>query len=194
MNLKDYEWAQMGWEKAENPVRRVLLIGDSITGGYWDTVRGMAEDGMCVDKYITSKAINDPTYLRELEYFLSYGFKYDVVHFNNGLHGGGTSTEYAAHYEGILKYILNATNAKVVLALSTPTREISSAEYTESNNAVIEYNEAVCRIAEKYGSAVNDLYTTADGLSEFCTDGIHYTQEGYQILGEQVFGFIKGAV
>ena len=188
MDIKRFTWTEMRWEEPEKSGRRILLLGDSITNGYWNIVRDLAPPDVYVDIYVTSKYVCHPGYRRELEYYLSNGFKYDAVHFNNGLHGGQVDiAEYKEHYENVVKYILTGTGAEVILALSTPTwKNVPTMEYRESNKIILERNEAVRRIAEKYELAVNDLYTTADGLSKLCTDGVHFSPEGYQILGEQV--------
>lgn len=74
---------------------RVLLIGDSITRGYYKAVEDQLKGKAVVCRQATSKSLGDPGLLDEVKLVLGQA-KFDVVHFNNGMHGWGyTEQEYA---------------------------------------------------------------------------------------------------
>jgi hypothetical protein len=70
----------------------VLLIGDSITGGYGPKVADALKGKASVARLTTSNSIGDPALLAEVALVLGQ-CRFDVVHFNNGLHGWGYSEE-----------------------------------------------------------------------------------------------------
>ena len=77
-------------EKSELP--RVLLIGDSITRGYFSPVeKRLAGKAYCA-RLTTSKCVADPSFVNEVQLLLKQ-YKFDVIHFNNGLHGWGYTEE-----------------------------------------------------------------------------------------------------
>jgi len=74
---------------------RVLLIGDSITCGYYKTVEDQLKGKAVVCRLATSKSLGDPALLDEVKLVLGQA-KFNAVHFNNGMHGWGyTEDEYA---------------------------------------------------------------------------------------------------
>src|SRR6266851_450282 len=72
------EWCDIWISHAnETNLPRVLLIGDSIARDYYPEV----------EKHFAGKAfVADPVLLKETESVLD-GAKFDVVQFNNGMHG-----------------------------------------------------------------------------------------------------------
>ncbi|HEY1190437.1 MAG TPA: hypothetical protein VGE74_22580, partial [Gemmata sp.] len=74
---------------------RVLLIGDSITRAYYKSVEDTLKGKAIVCRLATSKSLGDPGLLDEVKLVLGQA-KFDVIHFNNGMHGWGYSEdEYA---------------------------------------------------------------------------------------------------
>lgn len=68
--VEQFEWADLWWDNADREGRRVLLIGDSVTRGYWPAVSA-ALQGICfVDRMTTSKGPDNPAFQYELDYFL----------------------------------------------------------------------------------------------------------------------------
>src|SRR3954464_11531887 len=75
---------------------RVLLIGDSITRGYGKQVEANLKDKAYVGRMATSKSLGDPALLDEVAVVLREQ-AFDIIHFNNGMHGDGYSeAAYAA--------------------------------------------------------------------------------------------------
>src|SRR6478736_8095079 len=81
------EWCDIWISHAnETNLPRVLLIGDSIVRDYYPEVeKGLAGKAF-VGRLATSRFVADPVLLKEIESVLS-GAKFDVILFNNGMHG-----------------------------------------------------------------------------------------------------------
>src|SRR5207247_9694343 len=65
---------------------RVLLIGDSITRGYYPEVEKRLTGKAFVARLSTSRFVADPVLLKEIALVLDET-RFDVIHFNNGMHG-----------------------------------------------------------------------------------------------------------
>lgn len=193
IHRETYEWTNTWWEESEkNDLPRVLLIGDSIVCGYRDCVQKNLKGKMYVDSFATSKFASDPFFKKELSLYLNE-YKYNLIHFNHGLHGRDFSTEeYIKSYEEILKLLLTHCE-NTVIALSTPiTKENVIEELDILNSVVTERNNAVKELAVKYGLKVNDLYTPMISHPEYrVEDGYHYNQTGREIQGKIVADFIE---
>src|SRR4029453_700220 len=87
---------------------RVLLVGDSITRDYYKAVEDKLQSKAVVCRLTTSKSLGDPALLDEVRLVLGQA-KFDVVHFNNGMHGWGyTGGQYAKALPGFVAGILKA--------------------------------------------------------------------------------------
>src|SRR5580704_14562535 len=91
ISREDIEWLDV-WLPHANDHRlpHVLLIGESITRGYYPEVAKALAGRAYVDRLSTSKSLGDPALLKEIALILGEGH-YRVIHFNNGLHGSGYS-------------------------------------------------------------------------------------------------------
>ena len=188
--LEKYEWTNTWWDEPSNEGTRVLLVGDSITNAYRSHVKDILGGEIYVDMLATSRALDNPALWEELRHMLVLT-RYDVIHFNNGLHGFHLSRQqYEEGYEAILRDItVENPNARVILALSTPvTRRDDCGALSESeNNTVIERNEVVVRLAERFCLPVDDLYTLVLGNAAIkSTDGYHFHIEGQKLQAAQV--------
>ena len=103
---------------------RVLLIGDSITRAYFKGVEQNLRGKAYCARIATSKAIGDPALTAELHIFLNEA-KFDVVHFNIGMHGWAYSEdEYRKHLPELLKVVRkDAPAAKLIWASTTLVRK-----------------------------------------------------------------------
>ena len=169
---------------------RVLLVGDSITKGYYKVASDQLGNGVACARFATSACVADPAFHVQLDALLSQ-YTFTLVHFNNGLHGVGyTEEEYRAGYEKALKSIQKHSPAtKLVLALSTPLNETSSAN--SLNPRVNERNKIVSALAKTYGASVNDLHSISKGHPEYYTDAYHYKAAAIELQGKQVGDTIK---
>ncbi len=101
-----------------------------------------------VARLSTSKSLGDPGLLQEVALVMSY-LDFDVVHFNNGMHGFDYSEqEWGAALPGLLETIREfAPGAKLIWAHTTPYRSGENMdEFAPRNERVLERN----RIATEF--------------------------------------------
>ena len=170
---------------ANKDLPRVLLVGDSICQGYQGKVREKLEGKANVTYWASSYCVTSPGYLRLLAFYLDEA-KYDVIHFNNGLHSCETPVaDYEKSYFAALQLIRKKqSDAKIVWASSTP---INAKDARADKVAAL--NAAARRAAESVGDvAENDLYALANPLDRkaYWVDTHHYTDAGYELLASQV--------
>jgi len=119
------EWADIWITDADKiDLPRVLLIGDSITRGYFGEVEKLLAGKAYCARLTTSKCVADPSFLDEVQLLLKQ-YRFAVIHFNNGLHGWDyTEDQYRAGLSALLNtFDNNAADAKLIWATTTPVRE-----------------------------------------------------------------------
>jgi len=139
---------------------RVLLVGDSICNGYQSGVARILAGKMNVSYWISSYCVTSPSYLKRLELCLDEA-KYDVVHFNNGLHSLGTSPDaWAKGLEAALRLIREKQpSARIVWATSTPLKDPGRTAKARALNA------AAADVVKRLGGIeTNDLFALLDPL------------------------------
>lgn len=177
---------------------RVLLIGDSISIGYTLPVRKLLEGKANVHRIPTN---GGPTKngLAKIDSWLGQG-KWDVIHFNFGIHDAKFMTETTrqvepADYEKNLRALvkrLQATGAKLVWATTTP---IPSGELIPPRRFedIAIYNRIATKVMKENGVAIDDLNTyITPHLAEYQKkQDVHYIGEGYDFLARQVVKSIE---
>lgn len=184
------EWVDI-WvtdaDKADLP--RVLLVGDSITRGYFGGVeKQLAGKAHCA-RLTTSKCVSDPTFDDDLKMLLKQ-YKFSVIHINNGLHGWGyTEDEYR---DGLRKTMLtlkqHAGDAKLIWAATTPVRETSDlAQFAERTQRVRARNRLAAEIMQDEHIPTDDLFELVQDHPEWTSgDGVHFNGGGNEALAKQV--------
>ncbi len=191
MEREKIEWAQFRWNNTDdNTLPRVLLIGDSIVVGYNGGVSELLEGKANVAFYSTSKCVGDPSIYKELAYALD-DYEFDMIHFNNGLHGFTTSDEeygkYLAEYTDALAKL--SKEATLVWGMSTPITQKDNPEELdeEKNPRVIERNRLAAELMSERGIPVDDLYSLMLDRPELSAgDGYHYNDEGKKVQAQEV--------
>lgn len=183
--LETYEWDD-GWIEHANDIKtyRVFYIGDSISRGVRSVINKLADGKVRIDNYATSKAVDNPCLVKAVELFASQIKHRDLILFNNGLHGFHLSTaEYEKYYDGIIESLVkDYPNTEVEIVLTTYTNR--SPEQAEIVN---DRNNSARMIASKYGLKVIDLHKVSyENRHMLIADGIHMTQEGYEVLAKAV--------
>ncbi len=187
---------------------KVVLIGDSIRLGYQETVRreltGLAEVWAPEENGETSRNV-----LAHLpEWVLSQGPT--MVHLNCGLHDVKRAPdtnallvpleEYRANVRQLLEQVRQGTPATVIWATTTPVNEAwhqAQKSFARFNADIRAYNAAAVAIAQALGLPVDDLFTVVmdAGRDRYLSaDGVHFTDEGYELLGKVVADVIKKAL
>ncbi len=188
--LERIEWSDVWVVDADrDELPRVLLVGDSIVKGYYDSVSRALEGKASVARYATSKFMGNPDYLAELEILLD-GYDFDVIHINNGLHGWGyTEEQYRESFPALLESLEKcAPDAKVIWGMSTPIRKSDDLSQLDEKDArVVERNRIAGEIMAEHEFPVNDLYTlVVDHPEYFAQDGVHFNDQGRTTQGQQV--------
>lgn len=189
------EWSDVwipGANKTDLP--HVLLIGNSITRGYHGKVEQALQGKAYIGRLSNSKSVGDPALLEEIAVILK-NTKFDIIHFNNGLHGFDyTEEEYDKNFPKLIKVIRKyAPKAKLIWATITPIRTgkdmLDFAPVTERLKV---RNEIALKHVERIGLEVNDLWKVVIDHPEYYAggDGIHPIDAGYSALAEQVFKVI----
>jgi len=171
---------------------RVLIIGDSVSRGYTQAVR----------KYLAGKANvhrapancgPTSTGLKKIDVWLGDG-KWDVIHFNFGIHDRNTPlTDYAARLEQLVERMKNVSK-KVVWASTTPIPDVPSKKFRAAS--IIERNAVAAEVAKKHEVATDDLFeAVTPRLGELQNpDDVHFNGKGYDFLGRQVAKSIEEAL
>jgi len=174
----------------DSALPRVILIGDSITRGYYSSVEEQLKPQAYVARIATSKAIGDPALLSEISTFLSQT-KFDVVHVNIGMHGWDyTEAEYKQHLPALLKLIKKTTpNAKIIWAQTTPIRK--DRDKGATNQRIQTRNEIAKAFFDSKRIPINDLHALMQPHTNLHSDDIHFNKEGSTLLATQVATEIK---
>ena len=163
---------------------RVLLIGDSVSRGYTQPTRKALAGKANVHR---APANCGPTAsgLKNLEVWLGEG-KWDVIHFNFGIHDRGTpAADYVKRLEEIVTR-LEKTGAKLIWASTTPIPDNPAQKQTAQS--VVEKNALAAEVMKKHGIATDDLFAAmTPRLAEFQPPlDVHFTGAGYDFLGAKV--------
>ncbi len=170
--------------KDDPKLPRVLLIGDSISRGYTVAVR-QALAGKANVHRAPANCGPTTTGLRRLPVWLGKG-KWDLIHFNFGIHDRRSKPEdYATRLEQVVEK-LEATGAKLMWASSTPLR----GKYANGpgGDPMVAFNAAAAEIMKKHNIPIDDLHAVATPLVPTLQgpDGCHFNGQGYQIIGKAV--------
>jgi len=184
------EWCDIWIANAnKTDLPRVLLIGDSVTRGYSSAVDKELAGKAYVARLATSRCVGDPVLLAEVAAVL-VGTTFDVIHFNNGLHGVGSvsEAEYAKFLPELLAHIRKlAPKAKLIWASCTPWHVAGNFSAFDVNNAhVLERNKIAAELMAREGIPVDDLYTMVASHPEWSSDVLHYNAKGTAAEGAQV--------
>ena len=133
--------------------------------------------------------------LDKLDKWLGDG-KWDVIHFNFGLHDAKQLPEGIRHadpdvYEKNLREIvkqLKATGAKLIWATTTPVPDGGKLSPTRRFDDIAIYNGIAKKVMEENNVAIDDLNAAIlpKLKSLQIPHDVHYTKEGSQLLGERV--------
>src|SRR5712672_3229172 len=125
------EWCDIWISHAnETNLPRVLLIGDSIARDYYPEVEKRLAGKAFVARLTTSRFAADPVLVKEIELVLDQA-KFDVIHFNNGMHGWQHSeVEYERALPKFIKTIrAHAPKARLIWATTTPLKDGKGVTY-----------------------------------------------------------------
>lgn len=184
------------------PKPRILIIGDSISIGYFPFIQEHLKDKAVV-VHNPGNAQHTGTGLQQLQNWLG-NEKWDVIQFNWGLwdivrrHPGSkhrdkrdklngkvayTPEEYANNLN-LLVGILKKTGAKLIFVTTTYVPEDEPGRQSRDPQL---YNAVAKRIMKDNGVRVNDIFGKSRRIHKKEGKGVkdvHYTQQGYRMLSE----------
>lgn len=184
------EWADIWVTDADkSDLPRVLLIGDSITRGYFEGVeKQLAGKAYCA-RLTTSKCVADPTFLDEVQLLLKQ-YRFTIIHFNNGLHGFGyTEEQYRAGLSALIEVLAkHSHDAKLIWATSTPMRVPNNlGQIAETTERVKARNWIAAELLRDRNIVTDDLYGLVEQHQEyFSGDGVHFNETGRELQAKQV--------
>jgi lysophospholipase L1-like esterase len=191
-----------GFEKAEitdASLPRVLLIGDSIVGGYKAEVITLLQGKANVDVWTTPKHVGGPGLNDELQANLKNG-PYTVIHFNeSGLHAwqpgripDGQYGPFMQKYIEVMKAA--APQAKLIWASTTPVTVQGHPGQLDDLDKLISDRNAVCvPLMQANSITVDDLHALMlPHLDLALGDRWHWNPAGFDLLAKAVAASISG--
>jgi len=179
------------WDFVEDDpaLPRILLIGDSVSRAYTQTVRKRLAGKANLHR---APANCGPTTrgLEKLDVWLGDG-QWDIIHFNFGIHDRNMPiAEYSEKLEQLVVR-MKATGATLVWATTTPIPDLPGKKQLASS--IIEKNAAAAKVMKKHGVATDDLYRAIQPrLADLQNpDDVHFNAAGNEFLGDRVAEFLE---
>jgi hypothetical protein len=183
-------------EAAVAGLPNVLLVGDSITRGYYPATVKELSGVANVYLFATSASSGDPRLPGQLrDYFNMMGVTFTVVHFNNGMHGWGyTEKEYAEGLPDVIEALSEgAPQAELVWANTTPVLH-DSTNGQSTNVRIDERNRLAAALMKNDRIAVDDQHALMLKHPELHNGDVHFTEEGSALQAAQVAEAIRAAL
>ncbi|MBU0606792.1 MAG: SGNH/GDSL hydrolase family protein [Armatimonadetes bacterium] len=196
------QWGYRQVSSTDPALPHVLLVGDSIVGGYNAQVAVLLQGKANVDYWMTGGHLGAPGFNDQLEKVLTE-HHYDVIHFNeSGLHawpaGRIPEGQYGPLMRGYLAMIRRAApQARLIWASNTPVTVEGHPEALnpEINPIIVSLNQAVRPIMVEHNVPVDDLHTLMlDRLNLAAGDRFHWTKPGRDLQAEAVSNAILQAL
>jgi len=199
-------------DPGEPKLPKVVLIGDSIRLSYAPAVTRELE-GTATVVSPKPNGGDSSNVLKHLQEWI-VNERPDVVHFNCGIHDTKkfkktgkfqvSPEQYAENLRQIVTRIRKETGAVVLFAASTPILDDRAAaaragrDYELLNASIEQYNAIARKVMQELKVPVNDLNEVLAKPEPplkteelIVADGVHLTEQGRQMLGQRVAGFIR---
>ncbi len=187
------EWVHfLSAETERHDLPRVFLIGDSITEGYYRAVAERLQGTCIVDFLALAYSVDMPIYHRLVMTFVREN-RYDVIHFNHGLHCGHM-TDIDLYRTKLEELLLKIGTERTIIANSTIAYEPNGMEpHRIWKRQLPLLNAEVDTIAKDLSIPLNDLYTVSAGIGPegLSGDGLHFSGLGYGIIADKVADEIR---
>lgn len=173
---------------------RVLLIGDSISIGYTLPTRTLLAGKANVHR-IPQNGSSTGYGLSQLDKWLGGG-RWDVIHFNFGLHDAKLPPEGVRHapldvYEKNLRELvarMKATGAKLIWATTTPVPKGGNLAPNRRFGSLEQYNRIAEKVMRESDVRINDLNAAIKPhlANVGRSNDVHFSEAGYKILAKYV--------
>ncbi len=179
------------WDFVEDDpaLPRVLLIGDSVSRAYTQTVRNELAGKANVHR-APANCGPTATGLKKIDVWLGDG-KWDLIHFNFGIHDRNTPiADYKQRLEQLIAR-MKQTDATLIWANTTPIPDLPKKKYTAAS--IVQRNAAAEAVMTKHKVAINDLFgAITPRLVELQNpDDVHFNGAGNTFLGQHVARFLE---
>jgi acyl-CoA thioesterase-1 len=199
----------MSLGRSEKKLPKVLILGDSISIGYFPFVKELLEGKAFVTRPFKEDGSPENCQgttngVQHIERWIG-DIGWDLIHFNFGLHdikhvdpASGNNSNDPAHplqadpkqYKKNLEVVVEAlkvTGAKLVFATTTPYPDDVSGPLRDPGMPE-KYNKIALKVMKKNGIVVNDLYAfVLPRIEELQRPrNVHFTEAGSRALAEQV--------
>lgn len=207
-----YSFDKTSWENT-----RWLTLGDSITkaGGYQENLlkslkfseidnKGINGQTMAYQKKITStwelgKNIDYKDYDLITIFIGTNDFRYHKP--LGKIESINSNTLNDKTFIGAYQLLLNkikSSNPDAKIILITPLQRVDDGfdihHFNEENNQLIDYVNAIKKVANLYSLPVIDLYAesgiTSDNIDIYTRDGLHPNEKGYEIISKKIENFL----
>lgn len=173
----------------------VLLLGDSITRGYYDPVEELLAGKANVYLFATSAAVGADMLLEQIRaYAKMVDIRFAVVHLNNGMHGRTYSeAEYRAGYPAFVATVQRQwPAAHCILATTTPIR--MDDDDSPANARIVERNVIASEDGAKAGCSIDDQHGLMLHHQDLHDGNVHYTADGSRVQAQQVAALVLQAL
>lgn len=195
--------------QASEKLSQVLIIGDSISIGYFPFVKEMMKEKAMVTRPFSPDGSPENCQgttngIANIDRWIGAA-KWDVIHFNFGLHDikhvhpetGENSTNPKDPHQADLKQYkknliqivgkLKTTGAQLLFATTTPYPDTAIVPMRLPGMPA-KYNKVAEKIMKGNKVLINDLYSLVlPRMSELqLENNVHFTEAGYKVLGKHV--------
>ncbi len=183
------EWART-WmvNTCDKSLPRILIIGDSHVERYYGVVAGNLKSKANCCKYTTSRSLGDPYFIDQLKLiFKQYDF--DIISFNNGLHGADYSIDEYSEFVPIAYELLKKNAKKTVIWVNSTAIRVRDniKKFAPRNQQIIERNKFLADFTKQNNIILIDFYSkTANNIEYYSNDGVHFNNSGVNIEAELV--------
>jgi len=201
--IEKIEWT---WtDRPETPMPNlpnVLLVGDSITRGYYPAVEKDLTGAANVYLFASSICSGDWRLPIQLHiYFETMGLHFAVIQFNNGMHGWGyTEQQYAAGLPKVIAALrAGAPGAGLIWASTTPVLHDAANPSGEgqggATNARIDArNHLAAALMRRDQIPTDDLHALMLKHQDLHKGDVHYTDAGYAVMAGQAVESVRAAL
>ena len=186
--LETIEWTWAAEPDTPDPaLPNVLLLGDSITRGYYPEVTKLLAGRANCYLFATSAASGDPRLIHQIDdYFAMMPPKFTVIHFNNGMHGWKyTEAAYGDALPSLVEALrAKSHGAKLVWATTTPVHTADSGGAT--NPRIDQRNAESLQTMQRFHIPIDDQNALMVAHDDLHNGSVHYTEAGSAVQAKQV--------
>lgn len=190
------EWTWEVRPSALDPkLPNVLLLGDSITRNYFPKVVQDLTGVANVYLMAGSTSVGDPRLAHQIDEFAAMeGVRFQVVHFNNGMHDWRyTEEQYKAAFPSYLQAVARLAGSSGTLIWTTTTPVLPAA-HGATNPRIDARNAIADFLVRAKNIAVDDQHALMMKYQDLHGDPVHFNKVGSGLQGDQAAKWIRAAL